>query len=386
MNRLTSLVPSTGELTVDWGLIMESELSSYFHLMSKTPQNPEWHGEGDAWSHTKLVCECLIKSEAWQGIERRKQEELFIAALLHDIGKITCTREENGVPASPNHTSVGDRMARTILWKDLGLSGTFELQQFRETICSLIKHHSLPFHFYDEKAPEHTVIRIAAQGILVPDFSNELLSILVEADIKGRISNDIDRRLEHLWFFKEAAKESNCLTHPITFPSPYSRYAYLTGRNISPGQELYNDTWGTVILLAGLPGTGKDTYIKNVYPELPIVSLDALRQKMKIPATGAQNKIVIAAREQAKVYLRKKQPFVWNATNITPMIREKQIRIFMDYKAAVKVVFLETPWDEMLRRNQCKKEAVPESAIENMLEKLIPPNLSEAHEVEWILI
>jgi len=380
-----SAVPAAGEPGVDWDAVMKSGLAPCLRRMAETGQNPKWHGEGDVWTHTKLVCESLIQNPAWRELEKTHREELFVAALLHDIGKPSCTREEGGLIVSPNHASVGDRMARTILWRDFGLCGTPDAQCFRETVCSLIRFHIKPFYVIDEKTPERTAITFAAQGELVPHFTNELLLILAEADMRGRVAEDLADNPERLNFFRELSEEAGCLRQPKTFPSAFSRYAYLSGRNVFPGQDLYDDTWGTVVLLSGLPGTGKDTYIKEVYPDMHVVSLDAFRKEMKVSPTDSQGEVVRAATEQAKVYLRNHQAFVWNATNVSIKHRERLIRLFMGYKAKVKIVFLETSWDEMLRRNQSRKAVVPESAIEKMLEKMAPPSLCEAHEVEWIL-
>ena len=382
---LIALVPAAGESAVGWDKARISGLYPYFQRMGETPQNPEWHGEGDVFSHTKMVCDYLVKTEVWQGLERRRQEEVFIAALLHDIGKIVSTRTEDGVLVSPNHSSIGERMARTILWKDFGLCGTYEAQQFRETVCALIRNHSVPFHFYDNESPGYTAIKAAAIGELTPDFSNELLSLLVEADINGRIASNINERLEHLYFFREISSEAGCLGKPFEFPSPFSRYAYLSGRNVVPGQRLYDDTWGTVVLLSGLPGTGKDTYIKRVYPDLPVVSLDSIRKETGTSPKAPQGGVISAAYQQARAYLRKKQPFIWNATNLTPALRQRIIGVITDYKASAKIVFLETRWDELQKRNNNRADPVPESVIEDLLAKLVPPNLSEAHEVEWII-
>ena len=383
-HSLKELIPANGA-SVDWSRIMQSGLAPWLKQMSETPQNPKWHGEGDVLTHTKMVCECLINSADWQAQNRPRQEMLFIAALLHDIGKTTCTRTEAGTLISPYHTAIGDRMARTLLWRDLELCGTYENRQFRETVCALIRYHSVPHHFFDENAPERKVVQLASAGNLIPGYSNELLAILAEADIKGRTAEDTYSRLEHVAYFREVSKEADCFENPAVFHSDFSRYAYLSGCNIALGQELYDDTWGAVILLAGLPGTGKDYYANRNYSDLPMVSLDVLRKEMGISPVGPQGEIVNAAQKQAKEYLRKKKPFVFNATNVTPDIRQKQIKLFMNYKASVKIVFLETTWDEMLRRNQNRAEVVPESAINNILEKLVVPNVCEAHEVEWVL-
>ena len=403
-------VPAAAAPAIDWDAILHSGLAPCLRRMEETRQDPKWHGEGDVLTHTKMVCEKLIESPAWQALERRRQEELFIAALLHDIGKPSCTREEGGSIVSPNHTSVGARLARTVLWRYLGISGTLEAQRFRETVCSLIRYHVKPLYLIEDASPERTAITLAAQGGLVTHavhgglvthaahggkithFTNDLLSILAEADIRGRVSGDAGESLERLDFFREVSKEAGCLHQPKAFPSAFSRYAYLSGRDIypgrggQPGQDLYDDTWGTVVLLSGLPGTGKDTWIKATCPGMPVVSLDALRDGMGVSPTDPQGQVVNAAMEQAKAYLRGRQEFVWNATNVAPGRREKLVRLFMNYKAKVKIVFLETSWGELLRRNKSREKAVPEPVIERMLANLVPPGPSEAHEVEWLIV
>ena len=79
--NLISLVPAADESDIDWGRIMQSDMAPWLLRMAETPQNPQWHGEGDVLTHTRMVCESLIKLPEWQELERRKQEEIFFAAL-----------------------------------------------------------------------------------------------------------------------------------------------------------------------------------------------------------------------------------------------------------------------------------------------------------------
>lgn len=119
---------------------------------------------------------------------------------------------------------------------------------------------------------------------------------------------------------------------------------------------LYEDTWGEVILMCGLPGTGKDHWIRDNYPDLPVVSLDDLRLEMDVEPTEAQGRVVQAARERAKELLRAKHPFIWNATSLTAL-RAQQIELFERYHARVRLVYLETVWEENLRRNASRPYA-----------------------------
>ena len=153
-----------------------------------------------------------------------------------------------------------------------------------------------------------------------------------------------------------------------------------------PDQYLYDDTWGEVILMSGLPGTGKDTWISRHVPKLPMISLDGIRKELHISPADDQGNVIRTARERAKVFLRRKQPFVWNATNISRDIRQKQVRLFEQYGASVRIVYLET--DEAVRRmrNAARADAVPEAAVEKMLRKTELPLPEEAQTVEWLYV
>ncbi len=382
MEYLLHLVSQAVKQNIDWDGI-EAALSSFVIPMSRTEQNPEFHAEGNVWTHTKMVCENLVKLDSFRDLLEEQKQAVFLAALLHDIGKIPTTCWEDGKWTSPNHSSMGSKMARQFLWQELGLCGTPEKQQLRETVCNLIRYHSFPPYAIDDPDGKRKLLAIAANGQNCPMFTMEMLCALCEADALGRECEDKNHMLEQISLCVELAKESGCYDHPFAFPSAHTRYSYLTGTDIAPDAELYDDTWGEVILLSGLPGTGKDTWIQENSPTLPMISLDAIRKEMKISPTDNQSKVVEIAREWAKELLRKKQPFVWNATNLSPMVRGKQIHLFIQYHASTRIVYLETAWEEQQRRNASRQEAVPQQAICHMMEGLVLPEAKEAHRVEW---
>ena len=182
------------------------------------------------------------------------------------------------------------------------------------------------------------------------------------------------------------ARELGCLDGPYKFKNDYSGRAFFQGRTLYQDDEVYNSSWGQVIILAGLPGTGKDTYIKASYPGTPVISLDEIRRELKILPSENQGPVVARAHELAREYLRKKQVFIWNATSISPLIRTSQISLFEEYGASVRVVFLETDFKENLARNKSRQAAVPRGVIENMLSRLEPPERFEAEAVNWIIV
>lgn len=366
----------------NWIIDETKVLSSYEEAMRQTPQPQRWHGEGDVYTHTMMVLDALREMPEYKALTEHQQFELRLAAMLHDIGKCRTTQWVDGDWHSPHHGSTGSKMARQMLWLDYGICGERDLLELRETVCLLIRYHDFPLHAILNDNMTVMLHRIAANGELVTDFSIKLLCLLAEADIRGRLCDDMEDVLERIELCRNAAKDEGCFDTPYTFASAHTQRAYMAGRDVWKGQELFDDTWGEVIVMSGLPGTGKDTYINKHWPDLPVVSLDDLRVKYRVSPTDNQGHIVQMAKEQAKSHLRVHQPFIWNATNLTNS-RQNIIQLFESYRARVRIVYLETTVEEQIRRNNNRDAVVPQQVIDDMLAKIVPPERGEATRVEW---
>ena len=82
------------------------------------PQNPEWHPEGDVWTHTLMVCNEAVNAIKEYRPELSNDEKLCLtlAALAHDFGKpATTITDEKGVIRSPLHNVEGGSIARRFL-------------------------------------------------------------------------------------------------------------------------------------------------------------------------------------------------------------------------------------------------------------------------------
>ena len=368
---------------IDWNKIESSVLDRYEESLRQCMQSPVYHAEGDAYVHTRMVCEALKGLPEYRALDEQKQHVLYVAALLHDIGKPSHTVFANGDWHSPSHAPAGSKMARELLWKDYGLSGRKELAATREAISLLVRYHTFPPFAIEHQNARVQLHRIAANGLLVPDFSIQMLCLLCKADMLGRKSPDRQEMLDKIALCEELAKEEECFEGCYPFPSPHTRRAFLAGRDVWKEQELYDDTWGEVVMMSGLPGTGKDTWIQDHLSDMPVISLDDIRRANKLPPTANQGWVANVARDQAKDYLRRQRPFVWNATNITPQMRESLVSLFETYRARVRIVYLETEWPVLLERNRSRTAAVPLPAIEKMLGKTVPPAPHEARTVAW---
>lgn len=386
--KLLACLPSPPDFTYDWQGLYDSALGPLMQRLEAVEQNARWHGEGSVWKHTRMVCEALTDLPAFRRLPEPQRQALSLAALLHDLGKASVTKWEDGEWVSSGHSAAGMHMARELLWQRFGMGGAPDMVNLRETVCTLIRYHMLPMHILDQDSPEERLMRIAADGQLIPSFSLELLCLLAEADVRGRIAEDAAECLDLVQLCAQTAQQASCLKHPAPFADDHTQHAFFRGRNVYPDQPLYDDTWGCVTMMSGLPGTGKDAWIERHAGGLPVVSLDALRQQMRISPTDRdrQGEVAQAAQEQARVYLRARHPFVWNATNITSAMRQKQATLFENYGASVRIVYLETSWEENLRRNAGRAACVPEAVIGRLLGKLTLPQRWEARQVDWLCV
>ena len=387
MNGWWDMLPAAPGAVWDWaGLRSVRPFGALMDAMARTPQNPAWHGEGDVWTHTRMVCETLTVLPAWEALPEENRRILALAALLHDIGKVRSTRMEEGVPVSPQHGLIGAQMARELLWRELDLAGTAERQALREAVCWLIRYHTAALYLFEREEPERRARVLSLIGTRAPGFTLGNLCLLSEADVLGRVTDQQRERLEQVELSREQAREAGCLEGPYPFPSPATVRAYAAGRRVAPDQELYDASWGEVILLCGLPGTGKDSWLAREHPGLPQVCLDELRGRMGVDARDNQGRVVQAAKEQARGFLRAHEPFAWNATCVSPRTRTELVSLFENYGARVRIVWLETGWEENLRRNRERPASVPESAVGIMLSRLEPPLPGDAWQVDWRIV
>ncbi|MEQ9236639.1 AAA family ATPase [Coleofasciculus sp. E2-BRE-01] len=208
---------------------------------------------------------------------------------------------------------------------------------------------------------------------------------LAEADIRGRLCDDPLELLERVEFFREYCQENNCFVDPRPFPSDHSRFVYFQKDDRDPNYAAFDDTRFEVVLMSGLPGAGKDSWIQENLPDWTVISLDELRQAMKISPTDNQAAVAERARAIAKDYMRAEKSFVWNATNLSRQLRSSLINLFSAYHGRIRIVYLEAAWEELLRRNRSRATKVPEAVMQRMRDRVEVPDMTEAHQVEWVV-
>jgi predicted kinase len=364
-------------LEADW-TTLSAELP-WLERLRGVRQDVVYHAEGDVWIHTRMVREALVGLPAFSALPRHAQELVHAAALLHDVAKPWTTRAvfddalmRERVTAR-GHSASGAAEARKILW-ELGVPVVD-----REAIAALVLRHQLPFFCVDDPAPER-------RAVLTSQTTRcDHLALVNEADALGRDCDDHDKLAENVALFRLLCEELGCLSAPFPFASPTARLRFSLRPDATRWEQPPEIFKCQVVVMAGLPGSGKDTWIRDNLPDWPVVSLDAIRRDQGVDPRAPQGPIAAAAREQARVFLRRQQPFVWNATNLTRPIRAKVIKLALDYGARVRVVHVETPHAEHARRNANREHAVPRAAIARMLRGWTLPEVTEAHEVSWVV-
>ncbi|HET9955258.1 MAG TPA: AAA family ATPase [Polyangiaceae bacterium] len=364
------LSPTPPEYRVDWESLQAFE---WVRALEACPQDPIHHAEGNVWIHTRMVLETLAEMAAWRALPPGDQHAVYLACLLHDVAKPATTRiEEDGRVTAKGHSRRGEVLARRLLW-ELGVPFAT-----RELVCGLIRYHQLPFYLIERPDAQ----RLTAEISLVARCN--LLGIVAEADIRGRLCSDLPRILDNIALYREFCAEEGCLAKPRAFASAHTRVQYFRADGRHPDVEVWDDTRSDVVVMSGLPGSGKDTYIRENFPEWPIVSLDGLREELDVDPTDNQGPIVQLARERAREHLRRGERFVWNATNICKRFRGPVLSLMADYHARMHVIYVESPAVRLFSQNRNRPAMVPEKAIRGMLERWEIPDLTEAHEVTYI--
>ncbi len=357
----------------DWASL-ENQFS-WVADMQHVEQNKVYHAEGNVAVHTRMVLDGLQYIDDYMSFTEQEREIIWAGALLHDVEKRSTSVDEGDGNISANgHARRGEYTARTILFRDI--PAPFHI---REQIASLVRFHGLPVWLLEKDCPEKKVLEVALR------LDTRHLAVLAGADVCGRRYGDVKSLMDRVYMFKQFCIECNCWGQAKAFATPNARFRYFNTPDSYVDYVPFDDFKCEVTLMSGLPGMGKDYYIQSLNQDIPVISLDAIRRKNKISPTdkSGNGRVVQMAKEEARSYLRKRQDFVWNATNVTQQMRSQLIDLFVSYGAKVKIVYVEKPYALWRNQNRNREYPLPEYVLDKLLSKLEIPQLTEAYEVEY---
>ncbi|WP_234734081.1 ATP-binding protein [Tellurirhabdus bombi] len=345
--------------------------------MHGVPQDARHHAEGDVATHTQLVLKELTNALEYQHLAAEDQEILWTAALLHDVEKRSTTLiEADGSITSRGHARRGETTVRQLLYRNRPTPFAI-----REQIANLVRYHDVPFWIFDKQDFLKTLLQVSLE------VNTEWLAMLARANARGRISANQTELLRRIDLFEACCRENQCWGVPRTFSSGLSRFWFFHTDTTDPNYEPADDSVCEVILMSGLPGAGKDTYINRHLADWHMISLDGYRRKLNIDPTDQEGNsyVVYLAKEEAKSLLRKQISFVWNATNLTRLTRQQLIDLFVPYGARIRLIYLEVPYQRLLHQNRNREYVVPRAAHQRMISRLEAPAIWEAHSVQYEL-
>jgi predicted kinase len=339
--------------------------------MADCQQDAKWHAEGDVWTHTEMVCRQLPRLDEWPSLTDRERTVLTFTAIFHDAGKPLTSQldPKSGRITSPKHAIKGEHLVRAAL-QDLGCP-----LAVREEVARMVRLHGRPVFLFEKPDPIREVVTVSWW------VTNRLLYLFTLTDTRGRRTAEMTRPEENLHLWKLLAEEHDCFTQPYHFASDHARFLFFRKPTSNLLFVPHTDFHCTVTMMSGLPGSGKDSWLAKHRPELPVVSLDEIRDELGVDATDDQGEVIQLGRERCRELLRARITFAFNATNLLKHTRRHWIDLFADYGARIVIVYIEPPLATIHQQNQRRASSVPETVVRQLAAKCEPPTWAEAHDL-----
>lgn len=367
-----------------------------------TPQDAEWHAEGDVHIHTGMVLEelyQLLNTEA-RHIQGTERQALILGACLHDIAKPVCTKsyERDGRIriGSAGHEDKGrSYLAPRLMKWQLDFSVVWK-------VLNLVGEHQMPRQLVMRQRNQAAFLSLALQANM------QLLYWLERADIQGRFCVDKDMDLLVLEEFRELCQHYEVwdrsdplqAIRPALAPLSSSAQDYvqsyalaeLASGKITQAEEALSTTYvhrehyAHLVITCGLSGSGKSTWLQNHFPQYERVSLDELREQWNGDRASQEHsgEIRQQAKEQLKAALRARRGVIWDATNVRKDFRSMVADLGRDYRALVTLVVFLLPETELRKNNRAREHFVPDAVLDRQLESYQFPTVDEAHQF-WVV-
>ncbi len=157
--------------------------------LEKTKQSPLHHPEGNVWNHVLLVVNQAAKVR-----DKSKDRRVFMwAALLHDIGKPSTTRNKKGKITSYDHDKVGENLVVEFLKQ---FTDDYE---FIDKVAKLVRYH-MQILFVVKNLPFAEIEKMVAET----DYNE--VALLGFCDRMGRTNSNKKTEIENIKKFKNICK------------------------------------------------------------------------------------------------------------------------------------------------------------------------------------
>jgi tRNA nucleotidyltransferase (CCA-adding enzyme) len=160
--------------------LVETEWIDHFpeiKALMGTPQEPEWHPEGDVFTHTAHCCDALARLPGWLDADAESKTVYMLAVLAHDFGKPSTThralKDGRERIISPGHEAAGLEPTRVFLER---IRAPLAIA---ERVLPLVQNHLFHLETISDRAVRRLARRLAPESI-------ESLCLVMTADSMGR--------------------------------------------------------------------------------------------------------------------------------------------------------------------------------------------------------
>ncbi|MEO1368491.1 MAG: HD domain-containing protein, partial [Acidobacteriota bacterium] len=187
--------------------------------MIHCPQDPQWHPEGDVWTHTLHVLDAFADERTGD-----EWEDLVVgfACLCHDIAKPDTTHFRDGRWRSPGHEEAGEAPTRTFLAR------LNAMERLVEEVVPLVREHLKPFMLHHAGAGPSAIRRLARRVTRI-----DRLVRVSRADHRGRPPLPWDGFPAGDWLLQAA----EALALESQAPKPIVLGRHLIDMGLTPGKS-----------------------------------------------------------------------------------------------------------------------------------------------------
>ncbi|MBC2607189.1 CCA tRNA nucleotidyltransferase [Pelagicoccus albus] len=191
------------------------------------PQDPLWHPEGDAWTHTLHCLDALIRETDWLELTESQRAPLAFGVLCHDLGKARCTRwalkrgEKHWI--SPGHDNQSVWLAEQFFES---MRSPLEI---REKVMTLVGNHHFLNTAPDEGHSDASIRRLSKR--LAPATTRQLVYVM-KSDHLGRPPLVSEAQTARIAKFEERIRELDLVE---SAPAPLLLGRHLVSRGLKPG-------------------------------------------------------------------------------------------------------------------------------------------------------
>lgn len=215
--------PSVGfALGLDLGVI--ARLFPEMAALVGCQQDPDWHPEGDVWTHTLLVIDQA--RTMIEDLDRGRGMAIMLGAVCHDFGKPRTTAWIDGRLRSLGHEAQGLPPATAFL--DRLALHTLDGFDVRHQVMGMVQYHLAPGMWHTSSAP----VRDGAFRRLAQKVDLELLARLARADCLGRTGTFDCTAMD--WF----ADRARALGVEHRAPDPILMGRHLLALGVAPGPPM----------------------------------------------------------------------------------------------------------------------------------------------------